>query len=216
VCEPDARAAAEKGVKNHPRYRFGEISVVPVKHKARKGRGRPKTDEPVTVLYALDAEIEHDPEFIQQEKRKLGRFVLATNDLELSPDTLLEYYKGQGTVERGFRFLKDKSFRVAEVYLKKNSRIQALAMIMVLCLFIYSMVEFRLRHALDRTGETVISQTKKQTQRPTLKWVFFLFRRVREYSVVIDGKRITKISNLTGDLKKILGLLGPPYEKYYF
>ena len=66
--------------------------------------------------------------------------------------------------KEGFRFLKDKSFRVSEVYLKKNSRIQALAMIMVLCLFIYSMVEFRLRRALERKGETVISQTKKQTQ----------------------------------------------------
>jgi transposase len=78
-------------------------------------------------------------------------------------------------VERGFRFLKDKSFRVAEIFLKKNSRIQALAMIMVLCLFIYSMVEFRLRRELERFGQTVISQTDKPTQKPTLKWVFFLF-----------------------------------------
>ncbi|MFA5003103.1 MAG: IS1634 family transposase [Methanolinea sp.] len=216
VCEPDAMAAAEKWVKNHPRYQFKELSIVQVTHKTRKGRSRPKADEPITVLYIVNAEIEHNPEFVQQEKRKLGRFVLATNDLELSPDTLLEYYKEQGTVERGFRFLKDKSFRVSEVYLKKNSRIQALAMIMVLCLFIYSMVEYRLRQALERTGKTVISQTKKQTQRPTLKWVFFLFRRVREYSVVVEGKRIAKISNLSGDLMKILGLLGPPYEKYYF
>ncbi|OPY48644.1 MAG: hypothetical protein A4E42_00003 [Methanoregulaceae archaeon PtaU1.Bin222] len=89
-------------------------------------------------------------------------------------------------------------------------------MIMVLCLFIYSMVEFRLRQALDRAGETVMSPTKKQTQRPTLKWIFFLFRRVREFSVVADGKRMSKVSNLTGDLTKILGLLGPSYEKYYF
>lgn len=96
----------------------------------------------MTVPYILNAEIEHDPEFIQQEMQKLGRFVLATNDLELSSDTLLEYYNGHCAVERGFRFLKDKSFRVSEVYLKKNSRIQALSMIMVLCLFIYSMVEF--------------------------------------------------------------------------
>jgi transposase len=91
----------------------------------------------------------------------------------------------------------------------------------LLCLFIYSMVEysmveFRLRRALERTRETVIGQTKKQTQRPTLKWVFFQFRRLREYSVVVEGKRIPKISNLTADLMKILGLLGPPYEKYYF
>lgn len=216
VCEPDARAVAEKWLKHHPRYRFQELVIEPVTHKTRKGRGRPKADEPVVVSYTLHAEIEHDPAYIEQEQRTVGRFVLATNDLALSPDTMLKYYKEQGTVERGFRFLKDKSFRVSEIYLKKKSRIQALAMIMVLCLFIYSMVEFRLRQELQKEGETVISQTKKQTKRPTLKWIFFLFRRVREYSVVVDGNRITRISNLSGDLTKILGLLGPPYEKYYF
>jgi transposase len=216
VCEPDAVAAAEKWLRNHPRYRFRELSIVPVKHKDRRTRGRPKADESLTISYLISAEIEHDPATVQREKQKLGRFVLATNDLKLSPDTILEYYKGQGTVERGFRFLKDKSFRVAEIYLKKNSRIQALVMIMVLCLFIYSMVEFRLRRELERSGETVISQTKKQTKKPTLKWVFFLFRRVREFSVVVDGNKVTRISNLTDDLRKILALLGQPYEKYYF
>jgi len=54
-------------------------------------------------------------------KSKLGRFILASNDLNIDPDTILSYYKGQQEVERGFRFLKDKSFRVAEVYLKKPS-----------------------------------------------------------------------------------------------
>jgi hypothetical protein len=39
---------------------------------------------------------------------------------------------------------------------------------------------------------------------------------VREYLVIVEGKRITRISNLSGDLMKILGLLGPPYEKYFF
>jgi len=106
----------------------------------------------------------------------LGRFVLATNDTEMSADELLTNYKGQGTVERGFRFLKDKSFRVAEVFLKKPSLIQTLAMIMILCLFIYSMTEFRLRMELGLAGETVTSQTKKQKKKPTMKWTFFLFQ----------------------------------------
>jgi transposase len=207
VCEPDARAAAEKWLKNHQIYRFRELSIVPVKHKDRKSRGRPKSDEPLTISYLISAKIEYNPHIVEHERQKLGRFVLATNDPDLSPDALLEYYKGQGTIERGFRFLKDKSFRVAEIFLKKNSRIQALAMIMVLSLFIYSMVEFRLRRELERSGETVISQTKKQTQRPTLKWVFFLFRRVREYSVIVEGKRITKIAHLTDDLGTVLNKL---------
>ena len=216
ACEPDAQLAAEKWLKKHSRYQFKELSVVPVNHKKGKTRGRPKSDEPVDVSYLISAEIELDSVSIQQEKHKLGRFVLATNDLDLTPDSVLGYYKNQGAVERGFRFLKDKSFRVAEIFLKKNSRIQALAMVMVLCLFIYSMVEFRLRRELERSGETVLSQTKKPTRKPTLKWVFFQFRGVREFSVVVEGNRIIKIANLKDDLRKILGLLGKPYENYYF
>ena len=70
----------------------------------------------------------------------------------------------------GVRFLKNKSFRVSKVYLKKKLRIQALATIVALCLFIYSMVEFRFRTGTSKHKcETVISQTKKRTKRPTLK-----------------------------------------------
>jgi len=32
----------------------------------------------------------------------------------------------------------------------------------------------------------------------------------------VDRRREPKIANLTDDLRRILGLLGPPYEKYYF
>ena len=65
--------------------------------------------------------IRFDDDKVSKEKSNLGRFILASNDINIDPDTLLSYYKGQQSVERGFRFLKDKSFRVAEVYLKKPS-----------------------------------------------------------------------------------------------
>jgi transposase len=119
-----------------------------------KKRGRPKADEPVETVYTISAEIAYNPRAVAEKRQNFGRFVLAN-------------YKERGTVERGFRFLKDPSFRVAEIYLKKPSWIQALAMIMVLCLFIYAMTEFRLHRNLQETGETVTDQTKKRTQRPT-------------------------------------------------
>ena len=215
ACEPDARTAAEKWIQSHSRYRFRDFEIVPVTRKTEKRRGRPKTDEPVLVSFSISAALEYDDKTIDQERLRLGKFVLATNDPNLSVDTILTYYKEQGKVEHLFRFLKDKSFRVAEIFLKKNSRIQALAMVMVLCLFIYSMTEFRLRRELGRSGETVTNQTKKQTYKPTLKWVFFKFRRVREFSVVCGTRRSTKIANMTDELRKILQLLGPGYEKYY-
>ncbi len=158
----DARRAAKAWLKKHPRYQFGELEIVTISRKAEKKRGRPKTGEPVVLSYKIAAEIEHNPKVVEEERRILRRFVLATNDPELSVDELLANYKGQGAVERGFRFLKDRSFQVAEVFLKKTWRIQALVMVMMLCLFIYSITEFRLRGELERSGETVTSQTKKQ------------------------------------------------------
>jgi len=215
VCEPDAKIAAEKWQDIHSRYKFSELEVLTVTRKAEKKRGRPKTGEPVIVSYKISAEIEYDDAVIERERQKLGRFILATNDRDLSADDLLTNYKGQGAVERGFRFLKDKSFRIAEIFLKKTSRIQALAMIMVLCLFIYSMTEFRLRQELEQNSETVTSQTKKQTQRPTLKWTFFLFRGVRELKFKTAESVSTLVTNMTQELWKIVRLMGAEYEKYY-
>ena len=83
--------------------------------------------------------IEPNDAWYARKRLKLGRFVLATNDLDLPPDRLLAQYKNQAQVERGFRFLKDNSFRVSVVFLKKPTRIEALAMIMTLSLFIYSL-----------------------------------------------------------------------------
>jgi len=166
ACEPDARIAAGKWLQEYSLFRFSSLDIRATTRKLTKKRGRPKADEPVETVYTVSAEIEYNPLVVEQHRQKLGRFVLATNDRELSPDELLANYKEQGTVERGFRFLKDPSFRVAEIYLKKPSRIQALAMIMVLCLFVYAMTEFRLRRNLQETGETVTGQTKKQTHQP--------------------------------------------------
>jgi transposase len=88
-------------------------------------------------------------------------------------------------------------------------------MIMVLCLFVYAMTEFRLRRNLQETGETVTDQTKKQTQRPTLKWVFFRFRGVRELRFRAEEAVMVMVTNMTSELWKILRLLGKEYENYY-
>ena len=86
------------------------LSIVPVKHKNRKTRGRPKLDEPLTISYLISAEIEPDSEKIEREKQKLGRFVLATNDLELSPEVILEYYKIKVQWNADSGFLKINRF----------------------------------------------------------------------------------------------------------
>jgi len=215
ACEADARKEADLWLAEHPFFRFRDLSVKLANKRNGKLRGRPRTGEELREIHLIEAEIEFDAEKIARAKSKLGRFILATNDLSLDPNTILSYYKGQQTVERGFRFLKDKSFRVAEVYLKKPQRIEALAMIMVLTLMIYSVAEWMIRKRLRETGETIPNQLKKPTQRPTFKWIVFLFMGVTEATIWINGEMHQEIANLSDKLAKIIRLLGPACEKYY-
>jgi len=214
-CEADARKEAELWLTEHPFFRFKDLSIKLINRRNGKLRGRPKKDEELREIHLVEAEIEFNAAKVAEAKSKLGRFILATNDLNLDPNTILSYYKGQQAVERGFRFLKDKSFRVAEVYLKKPQRIEALAMIMVLTLMIYSIAEWMLRKRMRETGETIPNQLKKPTQKPTFKWIVFLFMGVTEVTVWTNGEMHQQIANLNDNLVKIIRLFGPACEKYY-
>lgn len=104
-------------------------------------------------------------------KRAAGRFIIATNVLDsavLSDEEMLSHYKGQQAVERGFRFLKDPMFLTDSVFLKSPQRIEALSLIMGLCLLVYSLGQRQLRSKLQRREATVPNQLGRPTQRPTL------------------------------------------------
>ena len=216
ACEPDARRAAEHWFADHPFLRSDGIEVSSCLKKINGKRGRPSKDDVVESVFSFDTSLEIIPEIIEREKLCLGRFVLATNDPALDADTILKYYKGQQSVERGFRFLKDKSFRVAEVFLKKESRIEALSMLMVLCLFVYAVAEWCLRSRLKASGKTVKNQLKKPVQNPTMKWIFTIFMRPAEVIISVNSQSKRFIVNLETETLDILDVLGPTFRNYYF
>jgi transposase len=63
---------------------------------------------------------------------------------------VLSEYKQQQSSERGFRFLKDPLFFTSSVFLKSRQRIMALAMVMALCLLVYTLAQRKLRQALSQ------------------------------------------------------------------
>ena len=92
----------------------------------------------------------------------------------------------------------------------------ATGFIMVLCLLVYRLAEQRLRQRLAETGASVPDQLKRPTQRPTLRWVFQCFEGIS--LVLMEQEKRMKVVQVTGLTEVhllILGLLGPPYEKYY-
>ena len=155
-----------------------------------------------------------NPVAIATEQMQAGRFILATNVLdanELGNDDLLQEYKAQQSTERGFRFLKDPLFFTSSVFLNSPERVAALAMVMGLCLLVYSLGQRALRRALEQAKQHIGNQLGKPTATPTMRWVFQCFMSI--HLVTLAG--VKQIANLTDERRWILQFLGAPCQRYY-
>jgi transposase len=143
------------------------------------GKGRPKKDsQPDKVEYKVVASLALDNSAVDNAKLTKGRFILATNQMDSTalPDKeILPTYKEQSGTESGFKFIKDDTFEVDSIFLKKPGRISALMMVMTLCLMVYSYAQYWLRQQLSTHDETITSQSGKETKIPSMKWVYRLF-----------------------------------------
>ena len=166
------------------------------------------------ISYQIQAVLEREPSAIAIETHQAGRFVLATNVLdidELNNAQMLSKYKEQQSAERGFGFLKDPMFFTESVFLKSPERVEALALLMGLCLLVYTLAQRQLRHNLNQSQSGIKNQLGKLTSRPTLRWIFQCFQSV--HLLIIQG--VKKISNLTLERLEILRFFSPACRRYY-
>ena len=87
--------------------------------------------------------------------------MLATNVLnteELTAQEMLSKYQKEQSVERGFSFFKDPMFLTDSVFLKSPKWIEALGLIMGLCLLLYTIGQRELRLTLKRMKTGVKNQ----------------------------------------------------------
>lgn len=112
ACQPDAQQAALKFEQSLKYHRLGDLQFIAQAHYSKAGR--PRLDQaPSRITYSVQATVVPNPEVIEVEMTRVGRFILATNVLDanqLSADDALSEYKDQQSNERGFRFLKDPLF----------------------------------------------------------------------------------------------------------
>lgn len=215
ACKPDALDALMQYQDRLEVHQLTQVSVETV--RAKRAPGRPaKSSEPSPVQgYRLQATLERTATAEDTVSRQRSRFILATNQWDKSvwpPQKLLSEYKGQQTVERGFRFLKDPLFFASSVFVKKPQRVEALALVMALTLMVYTLTERKLRKALEAQNQTVLNQRKQPTVKPTFRWIMQKFQGI--HWVNLDGQWL--ISNLNDERRLIIHLLGPPVERYYY
>src|SRR6266568_4466391 len=217
ACEADARVALERELKGKPSWLEVHHDVVAHPHYAGKGRPR-KEASPLTHQWQIVATVTVNQPQVDEEALRKACFIVGTNELEsaaLSDQELVTTYKDQGGVERGFRFLKDPLFLASSVFVKKPERIIALSLIMVLCLLVYRLAEYRLRARLAETEQTIPDQVQKPTARPTMRWVFQCFEGIELLHVQTSTTLLTIVLRLESVHQLILALLGPLYEKIY-
>lgn len=213
ACAADAKKASDKLSRS---LKYHCLESVEIKNHAHYNKaGRPtKNQSPEHFTYRVTAQVISVDSVIEIVQRQAGRFILATNvlDEEILPnDEVLTEYKGQQSSERGFRFLKDPLFFTSSVFLNTPRRVAALAMVMGLCLLVYTLGQRQLRQALAHSEETIPNQLKKPTSTPTLRWVFQCFQAVH----LVHLNHQLQVSNLTDTRFKILQFFGKPCQQYY-
>jgi transposase len=213
-CRQDAQNALEE-FKNKCKYICLTNTQIEVLEGYAK-KGKPKEKEPKIIKgYQIKAQCTCQIEQYEQNKKGLGFFVLASNDIEarLSPGQKLLGYKDQNKVEKGFRFLKDPSFHAATIFVKKPERVEAVLMIMALSLLVYAALERERRNALQARNETLPNQKKKGVKNPTMKWVFVLFRGI--HCLYCDDRKMPILLNVKEIHLNIIGYFSGDISKYY-
>lgn len=125
---------------------------------------------------------------------------------------MLSTYKEEQDVERGFRFIKEPCFQLNKVFLKKPERIEALMMVMTLCLMIYNLGQHQLREQLKSEKETLPNQKGKAIATPTLRWVFQMMQAI---TIAYYPKQPPHTLGLDDNKQKIIRLFGDEVMKMY-
>jgi len=197
IAEYEGRGPGQRGRRPRPwRYHAVRDRVVAETRRTRRARrGRPaKTEPPPTEAgYRLAVEVTA----LANLEEDNGWAVLATTvPTEACGDTeILQTYQEQNTtVEPGFRWIKNPA-AIAPVWLEKPERIAALAMLTVLGLLVYSVIQRQVRLYL-RIHDQQLPGNKGLTATPTAAVVLALFAPVALVQLWIDEQEVTQLSGV--------------------
>lgn len=217
-CKKDAEKELKKTIKKI-KYHKVDYHLQAMQKYQQKGRPSRQTTGELTG-YTIQSHYDRNPEAIEKCERHLGRFILATNELnldKLSDEEILTEYKSLSKTESCFRFIKDNQFCVSSVFLKTPSRIEALMMVMTLCVMVYNFGQYKIRKCLKEHEDSVPDQKGKPTEKPTLQWIFRVLNTVSFVRFKTDDPLGFKevVANVKGPPGKIIDYFGKHAKKVY-
>jgi hypothetical protein len=224
ACRPDAEAAVaayegqglgRRGRRPHPwRYpavRYRIVSDTRRTRRPRRGRPAKTAPPPMESGYRLVVEVES----LSNPEDDHGWTVLATTvSAEACTDAeILQAYQEQhSTVEPGFRWIKNPA-AISPVWLEKPERIAALAMLTVVGLLVYNIIQRQVRLYLH-THDQQVPGNKGTTAIPTAAVVLAWFAHVALVQGAIGNQEIAQVYGLQPHHLLICDALGLDHAWY--
>jgi hypothetical protein len=123
-----------------------------------------------------------------------GWMVLATTISEQTcgdAEIVWAYREQTTTVEPGFRWIKNPA-AISPVWLEKPERIAALAMLTVVGLLVYGLIQRQVRQYLQQHGQRLMGN-KGETALPTAAVVLASFAQVTLVHLDLDGDKVQQV-----------------------
>jgi transposase len=213
ACETEAHQAATlclRELRLHSHHLTYTVSAQwgPVK---RTTRGRPPkaVPRPQRQLWCVTWQVQEATDAMSRRAQREGRFVLATNVLEvqhLSDAELRRAYKGQPAAELSFKWAKNPA-AIAPIFLETPTRIAALGCLYLLALLVYTLVERHVRKRPADRGET-LPDRPAPSQRPTARTVFHLMRNIAVVTLQWARRPYRQVTTLNAHQLHVIQLLG--------
>lgn len=214
-CEADAIHAAEAfRDRNGPEFHVLRTRAAPEQRAAKRAKpGRPRADESVALetVWRVHVEIDGDPQILEEAVFRESCYVLVTTLPREGPQgvsdrEVFDRYREQNGVEGAFRWAKGPT-AVTPIFLKTEKRVAALALVYVLALMAYALIQRHARARLAAAG-TAFPGNRGVTTRPTTEVLFRLFQGI-DVVRTGDGEPAT-ISRITQSQIDALRVLDHP------
>jgi transposase len=200
ITDYEGRGQGRRGRKprlwRYPTLHYRVEAVTSPKKRLRRGRPSKAEASQVEVRYRLAVH----PEALTPSEDAHGWTVLATTvrpegctDAEM----LQAYQEQHTTVEPGFRWIKNPA-AISPVWLAKPERIAALAMLTVVGLLVYAVIQRQVRLSL-RDHDRHIPGNKGPTATPTAAVVFALFTSVMRVQFAVDEQHTLQVYGVQDD-----------------
>lgn len=183
----------EKAFQNKPRYRSAKEVLARAQTKLRNSPVGQFVEVWTTGEKGhiqLHWRVKQDE--LKTAMRQDGRYLLVTNDSNLTSKQMLALYRQKDGVEKRFTVSK-KDLKVSPIYLHKDDRIKAMLLVNMIALLAYSILERQMRqHGLQMTTRRLIEQLETLCIIETHCW---------------DGSVLMRLTPLTPEQKQLLGVI---------